>query len=135
MASGKFEQLKGEEPYTAFRSIIRKLLHELLRLDSVELEKWKARLEFLTGNNSNVLIDFIPDFRTLLEEDSHEPLSLDSEVSTTRFNSLEINIRELTSPHISALLQDIFYLPDFILGPRLEIKRKEKLVTKNQTEP
>jgi len=197
VASGKFEQFKGEVPYTAFRSIIRKLLHELLRLDSVELEKWKARLEFLTGNNSNLLIDFIPDFRMLVDVDSQTPLTLDSEASTNRFNalvcgflklfctgpdvlvlflddihwidpasarllrmffndpelsnlmvigayrdndlgddslvnqmvlqfedagveSLEINIGELTIPHISALLQDTFYLPDTILGPLSE---------------
>jgi predicted ATPase/class 3 adenylate cyclase len=197
VASGKFEQFKGEEPYTAFRSIIRKLLHELLRLDSGELEKWKARLEFLTGNNSNVLIGFIPDFRMLLDEDGQQPLTLDSESSTNRFNSLvcgflklfctgpdvlvlflddihwidpasvrllrmfftdpeltnvmvigayrdndllddslvsqmvlqfedagveslEINIGELASPYISALLQDTFYLQDSILDPLSE---------------
>ncbi len=197
VASGKFEQFKGEEPYTAFRSIIRKLLHELLRLDSAELEKWKARLEFLTGNNSKVLIDFIPDFSMLLGEDRQQPLILDSEASTNRFNSLvcgflklfctgpdvlvlflddihwidpasvrllrmfftdpeltnlmvisayrdndlwddslvsqmvlqfedagveslEINIRELSGPHVSALLQDTFYLSDSILGPLSE---------------
>jgi len=87
VANGKFEQLQGEKPYSAIKALVRNLISVILRFEHNELDRWKARLEFIVGQNASVLIDFVPEFSLLLDH-TDEAIELNIEESSNRFNFL-----------------------------------------------
>ncbi len=87
IADGKYQQVRGEEPFSAIKKIIRSLIANALRFETEELNRFRARLSLIVGQSSNVLIEFIPDFKNLLDS-SEDTLELGVDETANRFNSL-----------------------------------------------
>ena len=65
---GKFNQLQGEEPYSAFKEALRGIVKHLLKENEAELRRWRDRLLRSIGTNGQVLLEFLPELELLLGE-------------------------------------------------------------------
>jgi len=84
VAEGKFDQLRGEEPFSALKLAVTQLAQAVMRLDPVLLDKWKARLSQLSGKEGYLLTDFVPELSSLLDSDQ-KGSDLSSEEASSRF--------------------------------------------------
>ncbi|PTL79867.1 ATP-binding sensor histidine kinase [Vitiosangium sp. GDMCC 1.1324] len=65
---GKFNQLRGNVPYSAFVEAFHGLLRELREEPQEVRDVWRARLLSVLGTNARVIIDVVPELETLLGE-------------------------------------------------------------------
>ncbi|MGB3694318.1 MAG: AAA family ATPase [Spirulinaceae cyanobacterium] len=66
--SGKFEKFKGDIPYTALIQAFSKLIQQLLTEGAERIAIWKQKLLNALGNNSQVIIEVIPEVQLVLGE-------------------------------------------------------------------
>ncbi|NPC80124.1 AAA family ATPase, partial [Pyxidicoccus fallax] len=73
---GKFNQLRGNEPYSAFVEAFRGFIHGLRGQPQGAREAWRLRLLKALGPNGRVIGDIVPELEELLGPQP-EPLELD----------------------------------------------------------
>ncbi|RAI89425.1 adenylate/guanylate cyclase domain-containing protein [Algoriphagus yeomjeoni] len=83
--SGKFDQLRADVPYSAFSQALGKLINQVLLLNEVELNKWKAKLHSLLQPIARVLFEVIPGLEKLLDNEPEIPVLTGTEAQL-RFN-------------------------------------------------
>ncbi len=64
--SGKFDRLKRDIPYSAIAQAFRELILNLLSETAVTLQLWKNKILDALGNNSQIIIDVIPDLEKII---------------------------------------------------------------------
>ncbi|WP_257459359.1 AAA family ATPase [Archangium lipolyticum] len=68
LLQGKFNQLRGNVPYSAFVEAFNELLHALGEEPPEVRNGWRDRLLSALGANARVIIDIVPELETLLGE-------------------------------------------------------------------
>ncbi|MBF0352947.1 MAG: AAA family ATPase [SAR324 cluster bacterium] len=72
--SGKFDQFKRNEPYSALAQAFKELIRQLLSESSNKLNVWKNGLLQALGTNAGIVIDLIPDLELILGEQPEVPV-------------------------------------------------------------
>jgi len=65
-ASGKFDQLQKDIPYSAITSAFNELCRYMLTEDNHIVEAWRKNITAALGNNGQVVIDIIPDLQLII---------------------------------------------------------------------
>ena len=85
--SGKFDQLQGEVPYSAFKAALRDLVRQTLKEDERHLAARRKQLLDTVGPNAQVLIDFLPELELVLG--AQQPVAnLEPNEAQNRFNEV-----------------------------------------------
>src|SRR4028119_1887396 len=83
--SGKFNQFKGNIPYSAIVSAFSDLVRQLLTESEAQLQTWREKLLAAMGPNGQVIIDVIPEVELIVGQ--QPPVAeLDPAESQNRFN-------------------------------------------------
>ncbi len=59
--SGKFEQLRRDEPYSAILQTLQQLLTQILIKNETVLQHWKTHLQEAVGDNGQVVLEVLPE--------------------------------------------------------------------------
>lgn len=82
--SGKFDQFRRDEPYSAVAQAFQSLVKQFLRENETQLETWKFRLAQALGPNGKVMTDIIPELELIIGPQPELP-ELGLEESKHRF--------------------------------------------------
>ncbi|MGC1525124.1 MAG: AAA family ATPase [Phormidesmis sp.] len=84
---GKFDQFNRNIPLSAFVQALRDLMGQLLSESDVQLMQWKTQILAAVGENGQLLIDVIPELKTIIGQ--QPPVSeLSGSAAQNRFNLL-----------------------------------------------
>lgn len=64
--NGKFDQLQRDIPYAAITQAWQGLVRQLLSEPEITLKTWKEKILAVLGNNSQIIIDIIPDLEKII---------------------------------------------------------------------
>ncbi|MBU3916691.1 serine/threonine-protein kinase PknK, partial [bacterium] len=84
-ASGKFERLKKDVPYSAILQVFSGLASQILAEDKSEIVVWKEKILSTLGPNGKIITDLIPIFELILGRQPDLPTLKPTE-SQNRFN-------------------------------------------------
>ncbi|MFM7425855.1 MAG: SpoIIE family protein phosphatase [Elainella sp.] len=74
LVAGKFDQLQRSLPYSALVTALTDLVRQLLSEQPEALQVWQARFLQALGNNAQVIIGVIPEFRLIVGEQPELPI-------------------------------------------------------------
>ncbi|MEM8640646.1 MAG: AAA family ATPase [Cyanobacteria bacterium P01_G01_bin.54] len=95
---GKFDQFNRDIPFSAFVQAFRSLMGQILGESDAELAAWKDKILTALGENSQVLIDVIPELEQVIGVQPPAP-ELSGSAAQNRFNLLfETFIAVFTTP-------------------------------------
>ncbi len=83
-ASGKFDQLRRDIPYSAFIEAFQELIRQLLAEDRASFDKWREQIRGALPFHAQVVVQVLPQLELLLGPRAAVP-PLGSEETTTRF--------------------------------------------------
>jgi len=72
-ASGKFDQYKGDIPYSTLAQAFRALIRPLLAKTENELDRWRDALSKALGPNARLIADLVPELKLILGEQPQVP--------------------------------------------------------------
>ncbi len=84
---GKFDQFKRDIPFSSWVQAFQNLIRQLLTESSSRVQKWRLKILEALGDNSQVIIDVIPELERLIGKQSQVP-ELQGSASQNRFNLL-----------------------------------------------
>jgi PAS domain S-box-containing protein len=84
---GKFDQFKRDIPFSAWVQAFQNLMRQLLTESTAEVQKWKAKIVNVLGENGQVIIDVIPELELLIGKQPPVP-ELEGSAAQHRFNLL-----------------------------------------------
>ena len=84
---GKFDQFNRDIPFSAWVQALQNLMRQLLTERADSVQKWKDGILSALGNNSQVIIDVIPELELLLGKQP-EVSELEGSAAQNRFNLL-----------------------------------------------
>ncbi len=84
---GKFDQFQRNIPYSALLQAFRGLIKQILTENSTRLQQWKSKILQALGNNSQVIIDVIPELEQVIGSQPAVP-ELTGSANQNRFNLL-----------------------------------------------
>ena len=84
---GKFDQYKQHIPFSAFVGALQNLMQQLLTESTARVQEWQAKILGALGENSQVIIDVIPELELLIGQQS-PVVKLTPTASQHRFNLL-----------------------------------------------
>jgi len=67
-ASGKFDQLKRDIPYSTLAEVFRTLARQLLAKNDSELARWRGAFQEALGPNGRLLVDLVPELKLVVGE-------------------------------------------------------------------
>ncbi len=82
--AGKYDQLQGDVPYSAFKDALRNLLRFALGDDERRFGEWRSKLCSALGANAQIVVDFLPELRLVMGEQRPVP-DLEPNESQNRF--------------------------------------------------
>ncbi|MEM1171927.1 MAG: AAA family ATPase [Cyanobacteria bacterium P01_H01_bin.35] len=82
---GKFDQFQRNIPYSAILQVFRSLMKQLLTENSTRLNQWKSKIIQALGDNSQVIIDVIPELEEIIGSQPAVP-ELNGTANQNRFN-------------------------------------------------
>ncbi|WP_041237736.1 AAA family ATPase [Gloeothece citriformis] len=85
--SGKFDPLKTNIPYSAFREAFQGLLENLLTEKQERIENWRKNLSNILINNGQIIINIIPEIEFIIGKQP-QVTALDPSNSYHRFNEV-----------------------------------------------
>lgn len=83
-ASGKFEQLKRDIPYSTLAQAFQSLIHRLLGKSDAELALWRDALLEALGPNGRLMVDLVPELKLILGDQPPVP-DLEPQQAQSRF--------------------------------------------------
>jgi len=126
--SGKFNQFKGNIPYSAIVSAFSDLMRQLLTESEAQLQEWREKLLAAMGSNGQVIIDVIPEVELIV---GPQPpiVELEPTESHNRFNFVFQNfIRVFCKPEHPLVL----FLDDLQWSGSATLKFIELMMTDDQ---
>ncbi|MCP4136377.1 MAG: AAA family ATPase [bacterium] len=88
--SGKYDQFRNNEPYSAIISAFQGLIRQMLTEGDERLKIWKEKILRAMGNIGRVITDVIPEVELIVEKQPEIP-ELDSERAQNRFGKVFID--------------------------------------------
>ena len=83
-ASGKFDQLKRDIPYSTLVQAFQSLVRPLLSKSDAELSRWREAILEALGPNGRLMIDLIPELKLIIGEQPPVP-ELEPQQAQRRF--------------------------------------------------
>jgi PAS domain S-box-containing protein len=111
-ASGKFDQLKRDIPYSTLARAFESLVRSLLIKSDIELARWRRALLEMLGPNGRLLTDIIPELIFVIGEQPPVP-ELESQQSKARFHLVFrrfINVFARAEHPLALFLDDLQWL-------------------------
>ncbi|MCU0541229.1 MAG: AAA family ATPase [Oscillatoriaceae cyanobacterium Prado104] len=87
---GKFDQFNRNIPFSAFLQAFRNLIGQLVAQSDTQLQQWKTQILEALGENSQVLIELIPELELIVGKQPPAP-ELSGSAAQNRFNLLFSN--------------------------------------------
>ena len=84
---GKFDQFKRDIPFSSWVQAFQNLMRQLLTENAAEVQKWRVKVLEALGDNSQVIIDVIPELERLIGKQPEVP-QLEGNAAQNRFNLL-----------------------------------------------
>ena len=84
---GKFDQFQQNIPFSAFVQAFRDLMGQLIAESDVQIEQWKHKILSALGENSQVIIEVIPELERVIGQQNPVP-ELSGNAAQNRFNLL-----------------------------------------------
>lgn len=84
---GKFDQFKRDIPFSSWVQAFQNLIRQLLTESAGEVQKWRVKILEALGENSQVIIDMIPELEKLIGKQPEVP-KLEGNAAQNRFNLL-----------------------------------------------
>ena len=84
---GKYDQFKRDIPFSAWVQSFQNLMRQLLSESSAAVQKWQTKILVALGENSQVIIDVIPELELLIGQ-QHPVPELEGSAAQNRFNLL-----------------------------------------------
>jgi predicted ATPase/signal transduction histidine kinase len=84
---GKFDQFQRDVPFAALVQAFRDLIGQLLSESETKIERWKAKILAVLGEQSQVIIDIIPELEIIIGKQAQVP-KLSGSAAQNRFNLL-----------------------------------------------
>ncbi|OIP67621.1 MAG: hypothetical protein AUK43_18870 [Oscillatoriales cyanobacterium CG2_30_40_61] len=89
--SGKFDQFRNNTPFSGWVQGIKQLIQQVLTETPAKVEDWKTKLIEALGEKTQVLLDVIPELKSLLNQPVLTP-ELQVNLDQNQFNHLIINL-------------------------------------------
>ncbi|MGI0491571.1 trifunctional serine/threonine-protein kinase/ATP-binding protein/sensor histidine kinase [Alkalinema pantanalense CENA528] len=83
--TGKFDEFRQDVPYLSLIQAFQELVRQILTESDAQVQQWREKLSQAIGNNSQILIDVIPEIAVLLDK-TPPPAKLDALESQNRFH-------------------------------------------------
>ncbi len=97
-ASGKFDQLQGNIPYSSLIQAFQELIQQLLTESEIQIASWREKFLAALGNNGQIIVDVIPEIGLIIGKQP-AVVDLPSTESQNRFNLAFQNfIKVFTQP-------------------------------------
>ena len=123
---GKFDQLKGNIPYSAIIQAFRGLIEQLLTESEEKLNRWRSKLQKALGNDIAIIAEFIPEINLMLGKYNSE-VELSKKIPQQGFDiSLQKAIRTFISPKHPLVL----FLDNLHWADPASLKLLKSLITK-----
>ncbi|MFS8117599.1 MAG: AAA family ATPase, partial [Microcoleus sp.] len=84
---GKFDQFKRDIPFSSWVQAFQNLMRQLLTENAAEVQKWRVKILEALGDNSQVIIEVIPELERLIGKQPSVP-ELEGNAAQNRFNLL-----------------------------------------------
>ncbi|WP_341733198.1 AAA family ATPase [Microcoleus sp. EPA2] len=91
---GKFDQFNRNIPFSAFVQAFRDLMGQLLSESDAQLQRWKAKIIEVVGENGQVLIEVIPELENIIGTQPAAP-ELSGSAAQNRFHLLMQNFVQI----------------------------------------
>ena len=88
---GKFDQLNGNIPFSAFTQALQDLMGQLLSESTTQLAQWRTAILTAVGENGQVLVDLVPTLEQVIGPQS-PALELSGPAAQKRFDRLLQNL-------------------------------------------
>ena len=126
--SGKFDQFQRNVPYSAIVSAFSDLIRQLLTESTEQFQGWKEKILSVLGNNSQLIIDIIPEIEMIIGPQPPVP-ELGPTESQNRFNLVLQNfIRIFAQPEHPLVM----FLDDLQWADSATLKLLELMMTNEE---
>ncbi|GGA09430.1 AAA family ATPase [Okeania sp. KiyG1] len=127
---GKFDQLKRDIPYAAISQAFQQLIRQLLTETTLKVTEWKQKLLTALGENSQIIIDIIPELELIIGK-QEKAAQLGATESQNRFNQLFGKfVRVFAQPEHPLVL----FLDDLQWADLASLNLIEQLMTDSETQ-
>ncbi len=82
--SGKFEQYRRNDPYSAFIEAFQDLIEQLLMLSEETIITWREKILVAVGSNAQLVVDIIPKLELIIGQ-QNSPISIGPAEAQSRF--------------------------------------------------
>lgn len=94
---GKFDQFNRNIPFSAFVQALQDLISQLLTESDTQLEQWKRKILHALGDNGQVIMDLVPELKTILGEQPPAPQLSGSKEQNRFYHLLQKFIQVFTT--------------------------------------
>ncbi|CAD5914030.1 AAA family ATPase [Planktothrix agardhii] len=98
--SGKFDQFRNNTPFWGWVQGIKQLIQQILTETPAKVEDWKTKLMEALGEKTQILVDVIPELKSLLNQQVLTP-ELEANLDQNQFNRLILRLIQVFAqpPH------------------------------------
>ena len=126
---GKYDQFQRNIPFSAFVKAFRDLMGQLLSENDLQLQIWKAKILEVLGDNSQVIIDVIPELERILGQQPPAP-EVSGTAAQNRFNFLFAKFIQVFTTKEHPL---VMFLDDLQWADSASLKLIQLLMGESQT--
>ncbi len=126
---GKFDQFKRDIPFSSWVQAFQNLMQQLLTESAAEVQKWQTKILEALGENSQVIIDVIPELEHLIGKQP-EVLKLEGVAAQNRFNLLFGKFIRVFATKEHPL---VIFLDDLQWGDSASLKLMQLLMSETDT--
>ena len=126
---GKFDQFKRDIPFSSWVQAFQNLIRQLLTESAGEVQKWRVKILEALGDNSQVIIDVIPELERLIGKQPEVP-ELEGTAAQNRFNLLFQKIIRVFATKEHPL---VIFLDDLQWADSASLKLMQLLMSETDT--
>ncbi|TAG91503.1 MAG: GAF domain-containing protein [Oscillatoriales cyanobacterium] len=126
---GKFDQFKRDIPFSSWVQAFQNLIRQLLTESSTRVQKWRVEILEALGENSQVIIDVIPELERLIGKQPEVP-ELEGTAAQNRFNLLFQKIIRVFATKEHPL---VIFLDDLQWADSASLKLMQLLMSETDT--
>ncbi|MEG3842382.1 serine/threonine-protein kinase PknK, partial [Microcoleus sp. herbarium14] len=126
---GKFDQFKRDIPFSSWVQAFQNLIRQLLTESAAEVQKWRLKILEALGDNSQVIIDVIPELERLIGKQPEVP-ELEGNAAQNRFNLLFQKIIRVFATKEHPL---VIFLDDLQWADSASLKLMQLLMSETDT--
>jgi predicted ATPase/signal transduction histidine kinase len=127
---GKFDQFNRDIPFSAWVQSFQNLIQQLLTESITKVQKWQIKILKVLGENSQVIIDVIPELEYLIGKQPKVP-ELEGIAAQNRFNLLFQNFIRLFATKEHPL---VIFLDDLQWADLASLKLIQLLMSETETQ-